>query len=339
MLCFRYEYAKSKGEFKMNELQRLESELITLAQQDKKTWVSFYKLMKEVQDKELYKETNATFTAWVKSFSIKCGLHESSLWNRLKAGKVYESYQKVQERKGISTAPIDELDVSVDSLVLLDKINKKSEEVGAELVDKVLNKELTREDLRETYKQLGGDQRVATRKAKIDAGEDIEDKSLEDMVTSAAIVKALSKPIWLGNVEYKKSDRFVSAEKRDKYTTFTEFSVQTGTSRKSRRIDLVAVENLTMDEWGINIHGVEIKVSKGDLVNDTKYMEYAESVDYLWLAVPDNLVETALETKAASVGIIVIDKDNNAVISVQATKLTPLSRENTLTNIILKTIQ
>ena len=141
----------------IDELQELESQLITLAKQDQKTWVSFYKLMKRVHDQKLYTETSKSYTAWVKSFSQKCGRHESSLWNRLKAGKVYESYQRVQEQRGVATKPLDDIDVSVDSLVLLDKITQKSETKGAELVDKVLNKELSRADLREPYKALGGD--------------------------------------------------------------------------------------------------------------------------------------------------------------------------------------
>ena len=67
-------------------------------------------------------------------------------------------------------------------------------------------------------------------------------------------------------------------------------------------------------------------------------MEYANSVDFLWLAIPEFLLEPAMETKADSVGVIVVNADNNAKIHVQATKLNPLGRENTLTNIILKTI-
>ena len=317
-------------------IKEIEEELITLAKQDQKTWVSFYKLMRQVQEQELYKETSSTYTQWVKNFAVKCGLHESSLWNRLKAGRVYESYQRVQEQKGIQTKAIDEIDVSVDSLVLLDKINKKSEEVASGLVDKVLNKELTRQDLRETYKALGGDQRPSVLKAKKETGEEVE-KPLEHLITAAAIVKSLSEPNWLGNVELT-NDRFIPAEQRNKYRTFTEFSVQTGTSRKSRRIDLVVVENISTNEWGINIHGVEIKVSKGDLINDTKYMEYSNSVDFLWLAIPNELIDVALKTKADPVGVIIVGTDGVATIHTQAQRLEPLARDNTLTNIILKTM-
>lgn len=316
-------------------IQEIEQELITLAKQDQKTWVSFYKLMKQVQEQELYKETAHTFTQWVKNFSIKCGLHESSLWNRLKAGKVYESYQRMQEQKGIEAKPIEEIDISVDNLVLLDKINKKSEEVASDLVAKVLNKELTRQDLRETYKALGGDQRPSVIKAKKEAGEEVE-KPLEHLITAAAIINSLSESNWLG-AEIK-NDRFTSSEQRNKYRTFTEFSVQTGTSRKSRRIDLLAVENISTSEWGVNIHGIEIKVAKSDLTRDTKYTEYANSVDYLWLAIPAELLNSALETKADNIGIIIIGADSKAIIHTPATRLEPLARENTLINIILKSI-
>ena len=320
------------------ELKKLEKELITLAQQDQKTWVSFYKLMREVRDRELYRQTSNNYTQWVKNFSLKCGIHESSLWNRLKAGKIYESYQRVQEQKGLKPKALEEINVTVDSLVLLDKISKKSEDLGAELVEKVLNKELTRADLRETYKALGGDTRKAT-KQKLQEAEEIEEAeeelAREDRVNAANIVNTLSNHVWLNVTVNNK--RFVRSEQMQKYKAYTEFSVQTGTTRKSRRIDVLAVENLTSEEWGIRLHGIEIKVTKSDLISDEKYMEYAQSVDFLWLAIPLELLEFALKTKADIVGIIVV-QDNKANIHTQATKLNPLARENTLTNIILKTI-
>lgn len=320
---------------KITHLQELEEELIALAKQDKKTWVSFYKLMREVQEKELFKENANTFTQWVKNFSQKCGLHESSLWNRLKAGKVYESYERVQKQNGIKVKSLEEIDVSVDSLVLLDKINNKSEEIGATLVDKVLNKELSRKDLRETYKILRGDKIQDTEKTHDEVTE-VYAQTMEQRVTATTIVQALSNSSWLGVEVLNK--RFIPVEQRNKYKIFTEFSVQTGTSRKSRRIDVLAIENITTDEWGILIHGIEIKVTKSDLLADHKYMEYANSVDFLWLAIPNNLIDVAIESKADNVGIIIVSEDGKASIHTQAKRLEPLSMENTLINIVLKSL-
>lgn len=319
----------------MTDIVKLEQELLKLTKQDKQTWVQFYKLIKKVEEEELWREAEKkSFTQWIKDFSVKSKVHESVIWNRLKAGKVYATYERVQARKGVAVPPIDEVDVTVDSLILLDKITKKSEQIGAELVDKVLNKELSRQELRDTYKALGGDPRKAK---KLHEEEKAQLPSPEERLTAAAIVSALATPGWLGDYEAKRKP-FKTSFEQDKYRTYTEFPVYTGTSKKSRRIDILAVENLTNDDFGVNLHGVEIKVSKPDLLNDTKYMEYSNSVDFLWLAIPCELLEVALETKANTVGIIVVGADNNATIHTQASRLDPLAREETLTNIILKTI-
>lgn len=364
-------------------LKELEAELITIAKQDTKTWVSFYKLMEEVKNERLYMGTASSFTAWVKNLAQKCGQHESNLWNKLKAGRVYARYQETLAKRGMKSKPIEEIDVAVDSLVLLDKISRKDDVAGAELVDKVLNKTLSRADLRDTYKLLRAKHRsfkdgrfevstgefksnndndnprkeyintsvalssnTCTESFNID-GPDSSDSpnnpkynedSVDGYITAPSIVKALSVPDWFGDVSYESSRRFAYSDCCNKYHTFTEFSVQTGTSKKSRRIDLLVAENVTMEDWGLTLHGIEIKVSKYDLISDTKYTEYGQSVDYLWLAIPLHLLKYATETKADYVGIIVIDQDGKARIEVQASKLQPLDRENTLTNIILKTI-
>ena len=114
--------------------------------------------MNKSGEEELYKELGLkSFTAWVKDFSIRNKIHESILWNRKKAGRVYEKYQRVKEEQGVNIAPIEEADIGGDSLVLLDKITNKNKELGAELTDKAINKEITREDLRTAYKVVRGD--------------------------------------------------------------------------------------------------------------------------------------------------------------------------------------
>ena len=45
---------------------------------------------------------------------------------------------------------------------------------------------------------------------------------------------------------------------------------------------LSRIENLTTENvWDMYLHCIEIKVSKGDLLNDQKYTEYAEFVDFM----------------------------------------------------------
>lgn len=77
---------------------------------------------------------------------------DKKTWTRF-----YVLMKKIEEEQGFSIAPIEEADIGVDSLVLLDKITSKNKELGAELADKAINKEITREDLRTAYKVVRGD--------------------------------------------------------------------------------------------------------------------------------------------------------------------------------------
>ncbi|MDY6058708.1 MAG: MmcB family DNA repair protein [Candidatus Onthovivens sp.] len=319
----------------MKELKKYEKQLETILNADKNNWSKFYLLMKEIEEKELYKEVNlSSFTAWVKDFSIKHKIHESVIWNRKKAGKVYESYAKVQADKGIEVPSIEDANVGVDSLVLLNKIAKKDADLGAELTQKAINKEITRDDLRTAYKTVRGD--LKTSKMENRDKEPKTEINVQETVTAAKIVNGLNHSNWLGK-ECKKK-HFKRAYELDKYKALTEFPVYTGTSKKSRRIDVLVAENITQDNhFSLNLHGVEIKVSKSDLVGDMKYTEYAEYVNYLWLAIPRDLIEVAEETAPKSIGILIYD-DNKIMIHRDAERLNPLKLNESLTTLSLRLI-
>lgn len=328
--------------------------MVDIINYDKASWTKFYLLMKEVEEKELYKEANkSSFTAWVKDFCIKNKIHESIIWNRKKAGKVYENYQRVQKEKGIEVPPIEETNISMDSLVLVDKIAKKAPKLGADLTEKAINKEITREDLRTAYKTVRGDLVKAKKeylaldkeplKEEEESKEDVKHTHTKqgvkvgEVVTASKIIQALNSPNWLGIKEIKRK-AFRPAHEQDKYKTLTEFAVYTGTSKNSRRIDVLALENITVENhFSLNLHGIEIKVSKSDLEKDTKYTEYAEFVNYLWIAIPKKLEADARAIVPEDVGILVFNKNKMEVVK-KANKLNPLQLESSLTTLALKLI-
>jgi hypothetical protein len=348
------------------ELKRIEHELSDLIEADKRNWTHFYILIKKVEDESLWEGKYSSFTQWVKNFCVTTKTHESIFWNRKKAGKVYESYQKIQAEKGIEVPPIEQANVSADSLVILDKINKYDQEVASQLVEKVINRDITKKDLREVYKSIRPEKPSRNPHIKFVDLSEIEEKSqeskevegIEDLgkidgfdkaarldeagdqknletVTARDIVYTISDIEWLG--EKPKRKYFKSSFEQNKYRIFTEFPVYVGTSRKSRRMDMLLVENIMTDVWDLNLHCIEIKVSKSDLLNDMKYTEYAEFVDFMWLAVPDDLVEIAKSSKFNDCGIISVSK-NGAVIVEQAKKLDADRKIETLKNIALKLI-
>lgn len=329
--------------------------MVDIINYDKASWTKFYLLMKEVEEKELYKEANkSSFTAWVKDFCIKNKIHESIIWNRKKAGKVYENYQRIQKEKGVEVPPIEDTNISMDSLVLVDKIAKKAPKLGADLTEKAINKEITREDLRTAYKTVRGDLVKAKKeylaldkeqlKEEEESKEDVKHNNTKEtkqevkvgeVVTASKIIQALNSPNWLGVKEIKRK-AFKPAYEQDKYKILTEFSVYTGTSKHSRRIDVLVAENITaQNHFSLNLHGIEIKVSKSDLERDTKYTEYAEFVNYLWIAIPKKLEEEARKIVPTDVGILVFNKNKIEVVK-KANKLNPLQLESSLTTLALK---
>ncbi|MEG1008809.1 MAG: MmcB family DNA repair protein [Clostridia bacterium] len=322
----------------MENLKKIEKELSSLIEVDKKNWTHFYILLKQVEEENLWKDKYKSYTQWVKEFCIKTKTHESIIWNRKKAGKVYDTYFKKQKEKGVDVAPIQDIKVSADSLVILDKINKYDEDVASKLVDKVINKEITKKDLREVYKSIRPEQPSRNPHSNKDINIDSTIDNLKDeiKVTANQIISTICDIEWLGTKSERKY--FKSSFEQDKYRAFTEFPVFTGTSRKSRRMDMLITENITTKNiWDLNLHCIEIKVSKSDLINDTKYTEYTEFVDFMWLAIPIDLIEVAKQNKFKECGIIAI-YNNKATIIEKAIKLDPLRKTDTLTNIALKLI-
>ncbi len=326
-------------------LKEIEDKLEVLIKIEKKNWADFYLLIKQVETDELWQGTYNSFTQWVKDFAVRTKTHESTIWYKKKAGEVYEKYAEMRKKKGLEVEEIRDSKVSVNSLVILDKIDKYSPEKTEELADKVFNKEITRNDLHSIYKAVRPSAETRERISSIYASktdEEIRSEKIEESIKTSNILSTLySIECWLGKKKERKY--FKSSYEQDKIQCFAEFPFFTGTTRHSRRIDFLCIENMTSENlWELNIHGIEIKVNEHDLLNDEKYTEYTEFVDYFYLAVPEELEEVAKKNKFNGCGLIVISKDKEnsnkfiAKVVETPTKLTPFRREDTLTSITLK---
>lgn len=327
--------------------KQLEENLSELIIKDKHNWVKVYLLLKEVEEKALWQGDYHSFTAWLKSFCLENKIHESVLWNRRRAGKVYEEYIINNTNSDTKPKPLEEISVPMESLVLIDQIIKNSSstseisylvETKNNLIEKALNGELNREDLRQAYKTC----KILKEKNKnnvINNESNKENrKKVKSKITALDIVTVLNNPLWIQELEVR--DKQVKFYKpfieKEKYKAYTEFPVYTGSSHLSRRIDILIVENLTPQYvWDLTFHGIEIKVNKNDLLNDCKYTEYADFVDFMWLAIPYELLDIALETKFTECGIIVI-QNNKAEIIEKSTSLNPSRKKETMNTLLLK---
>lgn len=326
-------------------LSDIEVELGRLVSTDKASWVRIYELMEIVERESLYKPSYGSFTAWVNDFADKSKVHVSLLWSRKKAGKMYSEYQRRAAERGKAVPEIKDVAVSPDNFVLIEKIAGSNAAVADDLTEKVLAGTLGRTDLKNawaTVRQERQNVRVNAhdrpKAPKVEQNQQEQQEQGEPKapkappITAADIVLALSKPYWLPEVVAKNYQT-------DKYRLLTEFAVNTGTAHHSRRIDALVIENISPAERGsIAIHGIEIKVSRSDLLGDHKMQEYTDFVDFFWIAVPDALVEDVKSIAGNGWGILTVGTDKTAGVAVAAEKGKPLFRDKTMETAIMKLI-
>lgn len=338
-------------------LEEIESELQDLVSHDKKHWINMFLLMNEVQQRNLFKPKFSSFTQWVNDFATKSKVHVSLLWSRLKAGKTYQKYVERSKDKGQEVKPIEEMKISADSLNLIDKIAAKNNLIADDLIEKVERNELTRADLKNAWSKVR-DERIkkgieSTQKNHHDADKYLDEK-ISTKISAAEIVLALSQNAWLRNSSLNTrlgSDRskdqvnhFSNKYIQEKYKTFTEFAVQTGSSQHARRIDVLVIENISLEDrekkYSVHLHGIEIKVDVHDLINDHKMLEYTDFVDFFWLAIPNNseMLQAAEDVMNDHWGLLLIDDQGEVNIHQMPTKLQPILREETLMAALIKTL-
>lgn len=86
--------------------------------------------MKTVRDEKLYGSNYRSFTQWVNELADKNDYHQSTLWNRFNAGSVYEEYAQRQKEAGnTSIIPIQEVDISPDTVSLVGTITNRSKNI------------------------------------------------------------------------------------------------------------------------------------------------------------------------------------------------------------------
>lgn len=326
-------------EEKILSLDEIEQEISGFVKLDKRNWTRIYRLMDEVDKGQLYKQRKdtPTFTSWVNSLAEKLEVHVSLLWARRKAGKNYAEYAKRAEQQGRQVRALDDLSVSPDSINLCEKVAGKNAVEMDRLIDKVIAGDLTRDDLRAAAKakraaanEAGGHIMATSRHDRIEA----EDRTgTEDKITAADIIMALRRSEWLQAVRTDKYFKHV-------YHCFPEFSLDTGSTRHSRRVDALIAETVTAsDRDEVILRGIEIKVDQHDLEEDQKMAEYTDFCDYFYLAIPEGNAEMLAAAKnliRPSWGILTVSKEGCISVEKEPERLKAVFREKTLSTCVIK---
>lgn len=327
-------------------LNIIEKELDQLISDDKKSWIKIYKLLETVETQRLYTTNYRSFTAWINSLSTKLKIHVSVLWSRKKAGKIYSEYLSRAHAAGRSVTTLDDTaapSIPPESINYIDKIAGSNTAVADDLMDKLLNGNLSRNQLKSAWETVkagraatGIKPRVNAHDAYKDAVSDATSTNNEKQITAADIVLALTTSSeWLSHIDSSTDNSdFTDAATSSpvitnhlpdhlyrpdrcttpKYRVMPEFAVRTGTSHFARRIDALVLENHTIEQlrdknYELHLHAVEIKVDRHDLLGDHKMQEYCDFADFFWIAVPAVLEEDARSILAPRWGLLVITDD------------------------------
>lgn len=321
-------------------LADIEKELQSVIEEDKKSWIRAYELMAAVESEKLYKKDYTSYTQWVNKIAADMHVHVSLLWRRKKAGAFYSEYQKRMLDKGKKVSMDDLQGISPDNLVLAERIAGNNTAVADQLIEKIQQGELKRKDLSSAL--------VAAKRCRAEKGipdpingydkkkqmQEPPKESQPDLkkITALDITAALEiYRHWIGEPVEKRG-------RVPKYKVFTEFGVDSPGTRNARRIDALVAETLTTEHpRQIKLHGIEIKVSRSDLLHDVKMAEYTQYVDDFWIAIPQYLVDDAVALALPDWGIMSIDKDQLEVVR-SASKNTDYGvfRDVTLSEIVYK---
>lgn len=112
-----------------NRLTQIEAELAQPHGEAKKNWVNVYHLLREVEESECFKPSYKSLHLWLVDYCRRTGLKTYPVYRRrLKAGQFYED---VLSKMG-AFPPIDELDVSAESVLLINKLFGLDEHLAVE---------------------------------------------------------------------------------------------------------------------------------------------------------------------------------------------------------------
>lgn len=357
---------KQTNKENIKNLENIENKISLILSDSMRSWVDLYLLLEQVREGKLYKPEHRSFTAFIRHVAEANNVYESILWQRRKAGKTYRRYQQIKEQQGKGAKAIEELKeskVSPETLELCQKIAQKDDEVFTTLVEKAINGEVTRDSLRQAYTTMRDKQIAEAIRNDLSKPED--DKRTEGMqsmannkkehteqntnpkdpLKTAEISIALDSSDWmrqfsniLGTNLIEMNDPFnFDRNGVGIFKTLNEFPVTSLTTRFDRKVDKAIFETITLAghflrKHQISTHQVEIKVSRSDLLNDTKMQDYAQSFDYSWLCVPVELKEAALNVKPEKFGLLLYDFDKKK-LTIEKTaqrQKDPLGIERTL---------
>lgn len=307
-------------------------------------WSRAAELIMRVDKDELWREGDYhSMSAWLRAYAQRKGCSESLLWKYAKAGRYYS-----RARGEDSSLPsLVDAGVSAMSVVTVEKICGEDVRRAAGILGRACAGEVRSRDLQDMWRAARRSVPVrATRHDRVDVAAGSGDAEVTARLTQA-LARDAAEWVWGAETKEEAEERRRREAPRQYLTrddvcvrTLTEFPVRVVAGERPRRVDLAAVcvENQTTADWmEVCLRGVEVKVSEGDLRRDAKMGDYAAFMDYMYVAVPSDLVVAAGDAVPRSWGVLAYSTAEDSIEVVrEPSRLDAPRREESLMTAVVK---
>lgn len=319
-------------------LEDVEQKLANILAKEMATWIDIFKLLDYSEKKKLFRRNHKSFTSWIRYFTEKIHIHESYIWRILRAGRILDRFY----HGGIDV--LSGKKINSFSIITVSKIANGDDNVMRELLQKTVDGEITGREIQRRYRKIKDDKRMLIEKEvyekdRIKTSENNEEYRNSTYPTAKTIKDLLHNNKWFyRECSNKELDNRICVEKsldEGFFVAMDEFPVITWEAKTARRIDVLFVESYSTKYDRVAVHGVEIKVSRNDLDHDEKMGDYADFVDYFWVAVPNDLVRKANYVIPEQYGVLSVayfDLEARYIVEIHRYphSLDPSMREETL---------
>ena len=254
----------------------------------------------------MWEEHATSFTAWIAGVAARASMQPSGLWRSLKAGRIY-----LELAESSNLDDMDDLDVTAESLELMDKIARHAPaKVSKDVVRRTLDGELRVQELRKTWSTYRPASGGITARGRLPKDPSKRSEALEartkrwqaekrkpavkQALAESEVLAAMQDFEWLG--KYDQATR--------------ELDVTLGDVQLD---SVVAVRRSSEASSTLELHAVQIQGAASSLTSCVDTAVKNSGCDYVWLAVPAKLEADAL-LLSSRVGVLALRQRGLAIV-------------------------
>ncbi|NME72809.1 hypothetical protein [Flammeovirga aprica] len=319
-----------------NNLPQIETEIQQLLTKEKKSWKKIGELMLIVKNQELYKGEFKSFTKWVGHVSYSTNVATSYIWRIFKASRTFLGLiasDKPEDLHQATSTPYQ-----LETFAQIEKYAPK--DIVEVQMEKILSGDAKTKELRETWNAVKLNQLERFNETEFNNSQfnevnnvTLADTQLNTLTADEVYEVVTLKTEWVRTLCLQHYPFIAKMSTPTETKSFKEVTVRIDTEEKTRfgkpkpqrrRFDAIMTIKPHYAAYGEELMtaGIEIKVSKHDLLNDDKFEEYIGWTDFFFFAVPHKLVESAMEKAESSehsdlIGVLDVEKGEMVKVPVR----------------------